>query len=310
MSDLYFPEEDSSHGQVLDSIAYLEISPFSYSSNPTKRFKPDKGDDPKVFLPAPDVLIDSNNQVYQAAPTQTNPIIKSSDEWKNIAVNTGAELGGAAIGAIAGQALIPIPGVGAFVGGVVGGVLTSLIVSEETSRLAENLMNSTGSMAINDLDNVFGAQAMKSYSFSWNLVPRNEEESKVIQQICYVLRNYSYPTTALSTDTRYYMEQMIHPHLFNLKLRDSITGDDVTMMRSFFFDTRPCVLNSVNIQTSVDRFRVTDNGYPPIVRLDLVFSELEPAFARHDKMTGSLVSRSEVRFGQKPAWDAGNETIL
>jgi hypothetical protein len=302
--EFIFPDEDSlvAGGTLVDDvIAYLEISALPYTTSYSTRARGHSTHQSagKVYLPAPDVMIDSNNQVYQAAPSQVNPLIKSSDEWKNIAVNTSAEIGGAAIGAIAGQALIPIPGVGAFVGGVVGGVLTSLLTSEEASRMAENLLHSSGAMAINDLDNVFSAQSMKSYSFSWNLVPRNEKEAETVQDICYMLRNFSYPGTKDATDTRYYMKEVKHPYLFYLKLKSNSFFSDKDLMKSFFFETRPCVLNSVNIQTSVDRFRFTTSGKPPIVRLDLVFSELEPAFASHHAHDDALVSRSEIRRGGK-----------
>merc|ERR1719458_148491 len=54
-----------------------------------------------------------------------------TETWSGAVVGTGASIGGGmaayAAGAVVGQALIPVPGVGAAVGGAIGGVLGGVI---------------------------------------------------------------------------------------------------------------------------------------------------------------------------------------
>jgi hypothetical protein len=139
------------------------------------------------------------------------------------------------------------------------------------ARGANVLKNATGSLGayyvqsrgatINDFTGLlFGGVDLRSYEFTYNLMPSSEGESKVLQQILYTFKKSSITT---------YDDTVVNfPKIFNIY---------VTMprLKRELFEIKTCACTGVAINYDGDgRFNTFKNGFPIKVGLTLSFREL------------------------------------
>lgn len=147
---------------------------------------------------------------------------------------------------------------------------------------AQITQNGFGKILNPYVEQVFGGVGMRSFSFGWKLVPRNDAETKSINEILKVLRGRSLPDYAsrlglqsngASLDSGNISDRWLTvPLIFKLKWRN---GDDKSEIESLP-KIKPCVMTDVQINFTPDNIWATYEGANPVAYdLTLGFQETE-----------------------------------
>lgn len=100
----------------------------------------------------------------------------------------------------------------------------------------------------------------KEYSFSWSFAPENEKESKSLEEIIAAFKKHQLPTN-LGYSLKY-------PDLAVMKI---FTGKN-----NEFFDMKPCIIQSVQVDyTPAGGPAFLSDGKPSVVTLSVAFKEIQ-----------------------------------
>lgn len=201
-----------------------------------------------IRLPIPGKLVDSTDLDY-------------SSETLGPAYGAAAE-GLTAVGSN------PLGGLGATIGGVVGGVLTNLVQNATTDQQRSALSTVTG-LAVNQFQTMtFKSPTFKNHSFSWKLVPKNKDESNLIENIIRLFKYHSLP--ALSDTAAGGVGLFFgYPEMLRIKL---FTGNKDQYLYKF----KPCVVRNVSVNYAPNGpsfYR--DTRAPTAVELSVNLTEIE-----------------------------------
>lgn len=145
------------------------------------------------------------------------------------------------------------------------------------------------------------SEARKKYAFEYILVPKNERESKAVDDIVGSFRKASYPSVAGGLPERTY-PQNLWTLVVTKNPSFSVATSSNNLTSDWLGDPLPCVLRTVTVKKNDKAdpvVRLLPNGLSNITLLGLVFEEFE---------TGSfdgtrILSKSEVsaaNFGNTP----------
>lgn len=105
---------------------------------------------------------------------------------------------------------------------------------------------------------VFSGVAPKTYSFMWDVAPRNSEEASTIVNIINELTDASLPNLAAGGE------------LFNFP--DVLSIEVIGLNNVYYL---PCVINSVNVEYAPDGlFQMYEDGYVPNMRISVSLTEI------------------------------------
>jgi hypothetical protein len=145
-----------------------------------------------------------------------------------------------------------------------------------------------GRMNIQLSEAIFNGVALRSFNYSFELVPKTIAEAGTVSDICDTLQRLAYPRGGLRTS------KMYHPPLWGIGVYSGING---TRMRQWDMNPQNCVLTSVNINKTAEQGgpSAVEGDLPSVIGLDLSFTELEPNLR---SMEGNdLMSRSRMKAG-------------
>ena len=147
---------------------------------------------------------------------------------------------------------------------------------------AQLTQNGFGKILNPYVEQVFGGVGMRTFSFNWKLVPRNDEETDAIQNIIKVIRGRSLPDYAAklglkenggSLDAGNISDRWLTvPMIFRLNWKNGDTGQQIKSLPKI----KPCVLTDAQINYTPDNIWATYEGANPVAYdLTLGFTETE-----------------------------------
>jgi len=111
---------------------------------------------------------------------------------------------------------------------------------------------------------LFKGMDLRSFTFSFQMMARNQQESQSIQNIIKELKLAMHPSTTTSAGTRY----LAYPDNFNIGL--------FSPNNDYLFNFNTCVLTGMNVDyagSGIPSF-FTETGAPVDIRINLTFKEL------------------------------------
>jgi hypothetical protein len=100
----------------------------------------------------------------------------------------------------------------------------------------------------------------RSFTFSWDLVPRNKEEAKTIREIIMNLKKYTLPSRGIDSFT------MNSPHHFDVSFGNILFSEMVNM--------QGLVCTNIQVDYATDgAMQMTHDGMPKIIKLTMSFNE-------------------------------------
>lgn len=244
-----------------------------------------------VFLPMPNSIADSNNvswgddamgNIAAALAAQTMGTLKES---------ALTAFGGAALGSLAGvggqkgaQAGLLIKNLDALIkSGAVGPELTTLLGTDFVSRLLKLqgmgvepesiLARGAGIIPNSNLELLFNAPTLRSFTFSYRLSPRSAEEAQKVRRIIRFFKQGMAvkKMSGKSGEASYFLGT---PNVFKLEFRSGKTKsiDGVNKFKT-------CALTSFSCNYTPDGlWAAYDKGQPVSTTMQMSFNELEPIY--------------------------------
>ena len=120
---------------------------------------------------------------------------------------------------------------------------------------------------------VFNGIQHRTFSYSFKMVPRSDQDSATIKHICDLFLYYMLPEKDASDF-----------HLYNIPCQWNITYERKGNQLKYHQAPYPCFLQSVDVKYGGEAGNSTFNdGAPLMVELDLEFVEIEPMYRRSSK---------------------------
>ena len=147
---------------------------------------------------------------------------------------------------------------------------------------AQFTQNGFGKILNPYVEQVFGGVGMRTFSFNWKLVPRNDAETRAIKNILQVLRGRSLPDYAAklglsanagALDSGNISDRWLTvPHVFRLHWKNGDNGQRIDSLPKI----KPCVMTDVQINYTPDNIWATYEGANPVAYdMTLGFTETE-----------------------------------
>ena len=152
---------------------------------------------------------------------------------------------------------------------------------ELTGSVGESFMRQKG-MAINDyIALCFNNTDLRTFSFSFDLIPENQKESESIRQIIRGMKHYSLPSY---TGNNW---QIAYPYFWNIRM--------VFPQINQVIPVYECAMTSISDSYFADSKVPLRDGSPPLVSLQLEFSELSiPSRERFGLETSTTTTTSDT----------------
>jgi hypothetical protein len=144
--------------------------------------------------------------------------------------------------------------------------------------LAQSLARTTGQVLNPNMELLFSGPGLRSFSFSYQLSARNENEGRQIKEILRVLKKSMAPKRAAN-------ELFIcTPDIFSLKFKRG--ASDHQYLNRF----KQMALTDMSVNyTGSGTYTVYDNGMPTLINISMTFQELAPVYAQdYDKGEGTI----------------------
>jgi hypothetical protein len=129
------------------------------------------------------------------------------------------------------------------------------------------LSRTTGQVLNPNLELLFSGPGLRSFSFNYQLSPRDENEAQTVKNILRVLKQSMSPRRGTSTAF------LCAPHLFHLSFKKG-NGDHPYLNR---FKTMALVNIGVNY-TGTGTYATYEDGSPVVYNLSMEFQELSPVY--------------------------------
>ena len=211
------------------SDAYMHMRFSRYERRSINR-QPFYNPQNSIKLPIPSQLRDSTTLNYNTS--ELGPAYGAAVEAVAQAGNLGAQ--GLSLSSVAGQ-LFQLAGTGF---GGAGAALLQSTLNAIPARLgggrpAIDALSATTGLSINQYQTVtFKSPEFKTHSFSWKLVPNNENESNIIDRILRIFKYHSLPAT--STTGAFFS----YPEILEIRI---FPNDE------YLYKFKPCVVKSINV---------------------------------------------------------------
>jgi hypothetical protein len=129
------------------------------------------------------------------------------------------------------------------------------------------LARQTGQVLNPNLELLFQGPGLRSFTFNYQLSPRDENEAQTVKNILRVLKQSMSPRRGNSTAF------LCSPHLFHLSFKKG-NGDHPYLNR---FKTMACTNVGV-VYTGTGTYATYEDGSPVVYNLSLTFQELSPIY--------------------------------
>jgi hypothetical protein len=157
--------------------------------------------------------------------------------------------------------------------------ITRAIAGEAINKLGQNIRpnsvlgRSTGMILNSNLELLFSGVSLRTFPFSINFSPRNEEESKMVVSIIKALKSSMAAKKGAGTSGQGGIF-LRAPDVFQLRYIDS-NGKD----HPFLNRIKDCALTAMTVNyTNSGTYATYDDGTPVSIRMNLTFKELNPIY--------------------------------
>jgi len=262
-------------GEVGDVRSTTNFNPTSLTSSPTDRFRRNTTKRPisTVLLPIPSTIQDGNsvkynddemNSIVAAGAAAAANVMKEAPEGGfnmgnqlkivKDAVNSAINQSGLNLGNtqnlitnyLAGQAV-----------GIFGG---NVSVQQMLARQQGEIFNP-------NMELLFNGPTLRSFRFSFKMMPRNRDESEQVKSIIRTFKKGMSPKTG---QTRAFIKT---PNVFELRYRQGRTE------HRFLNKFKQCFLQDISVNyTGEGNYATYEDGTPISMIMDLTFKELEPIY--------------------------------
>jgi hypothetical protein len=139
-------------------------------------------------------------------------------------------------------------------------------VLQVSPELTNALVFATTGKAINpQLEMLYKSPNLRTFTFDFRLVPRNQSEAATIVGIINLLKHHSSPEIPSGTTGRYF----IPPSRFEIEFYNDKTDSS----NPYLFKTKKCVLTDISVDYSPNGYASFYDGAPVETRLQLQFKE-------------------------------------
>jgi len=227
-----------------------------------------------IFLPIPEAITDSNGVSW------------GEDRLNGIAA-TALGIGMNAMGAKTGKEAIEALTSGAknAVGGLLGDEMTASAINSSLAASAINTIvpnavegtgvftRQTGAVLNPNMELLFNGVQLRSFSFSFDFAPRDENESIVIKKI---IRAFKKSLNAKNSSTGENSSGLFikSPDVFQLTYKTGAKN------HQFLHKFKPMALLNIGVNyTGAGTYATYDNTAPVHTKIDLTFQELNPIYS-------------------------------
>jgi len=230
-----------------------------------------------VFLPIPSGISDTTGCNWGGKDADATAIAKA-----NIAMGTITEGGGGAAKAI--------EGVLGAIKNDSGGVKTALAtaIADDVSGMGGGLLTRvTGAILNPNLELLFDSPTLRTFSFTFKMSARSEEEAK---QIIGILRFFKQGMAPRKSDSNLFL---LSPHTFKITYIHKNQKDPHKFLNKF----KECALTSLTTNyTPEGQYATFYDGPMVSYEMQMQFQELEPVF-NEDYTLGTLDSGPDTEIG-------------
>ena len=210
-----------------------------------------------VVLPVP-TSVQDGNQTSWGQGTMTPADMAKANVVKSLLSNKGGEKAAGALNDIAGDISADGP--------EVSKGLQSFF-TEQLTGTEDILARTTGAVANPNMELLFKGPALRSFSFSWKMSPRDQKESIVIAKI---IRMFKQSMAPQKTDAGLFLKA---PNIYEL------TFNQGTDRHKFLPRMKECALNNCAVNYTPDGSYMTyDNTAMVALEMSLSFQEMEPIY--------------------------------
>jgi hypothetical protein len=147
-----------------------------------------------------------------------------------------------------------------------GAALLASQFTQKASDLTNALIFTTTGKVVNpQMEMFYKSPNLRTFTFDFRLIPRNQTESGMILTIINLLKYHSSPEIPRGTTGRYF----IPPSRFEIEFYHGNTDDP----NPYLFRTKQCVLENISIDYSPNGYASFYDGAPVETRLQLQFKE-------------------------------------
>ena len=139
--------------------------------------------------------------------------------------------------------------------------------TEQLTGTTDLLSRTTGAVLNPNMELLFKGPALRAFSFSWKMSPRDEKESIVIAKI---IRMFKQSMAPQKTSSGLFLKA---PNIYELKFQQG------TGTHKFLPKMKECALNDCSVNYTPDGGYMTyDNSAMVAVEMTLAFQEMEPIY--------------------------------
>ena len=139
--------------------------------------------------------------------------------------------------------------------------------TEQLTGTTDLLSRTTGAVANPNMELLFKGPALRSFSFSWKMSPRDQKESIVIAKI---IRMFKQSMAPQKTDAGLFLKA---PNIYKLQFNQG------TDRHKFLPRMKECALNNCSVNYTPDGSYMTyDNTAMVALEMSLSFQEMEPIY--------------------------------
>lgn len=174
-------------------------------------------------------------------------------------------------------ATTPFTGVSEDTVRLVSGLATAAIQDVMSDKFSALLQVGTGRAKNNYTYAIFNGMQHREFSYSFNLIAKNAEETRVIKDICDSFMFYMLPVRSQDDF-----------HFYDVPCMWDISYNRLGQRIEYFDQPKKCFLKNATVAYGGDAFGQTyDDGAPITVKLTLSFMEIEPML-RNDNDRANL----------------------
>lgn len=141
-------------------------------------------------------------------------------------------------------------------------VASKIVGNEDFAKLG--LFATTGLVVNPQLETIYSSPVLRKFVFDFRLVPRDDVESKLIQEIIREFKYRSSPTIKDGTGGRF----LIPPAQFEIEFYDGKNDQNL-----YLFKTKKCVLTGISLDYTPNGYATFYDGAPVETRMQLTFQE-------------------------------------
>ena len=210
-----------------------------------------------VVLPVP-TSVQDGNQTSWGQGTMTPAQMAKANVVRSLLSSGGGEKAAGALGDIAGDVSTDGPEVSEALGS---------FFTEQLTGTEDILARTTGAVANPNMELLFRGPALRTFTFSWKMSPRDQKESIVIAKI---IRMFKQSMAPQKTDAGLFLKA---PNIYKLIFNQG------TSRHKFLPRMKECALNNCAVNyTPEGSYMTYDNTAMVALEMSLSFQEMEPIY--------------------------------